>query len=120
MGKAIRRAPATLARTETCTCGLPIYRGTDDDVAGLPVTADPLALSPVGEVVALADGRATYTMEHGRLYYRYLDRISKFRHAEWAVHAGHRCNSPMPSECARTEIAPAKRPRKEIPDVPQF
>lgn len=104
---------------DLCRCGLLVLKGLDDDVAGLPVQADPLALSPAGEVVALRDGRTTYTLEGSRLYSRDKHRMRTFRHNDWAVHAAHRCNSPMPQQCARTLITPPKA-IKEIPNEPAF
>lgn len=103
---------------DLCPCGLLVLKGLDEDFMGYPVEVDPLALSPVGEVVALRDGRPTFTLEGNRLYIRDKYRMRTFRHDRYRVHALHICSRPMPPECARPEIAKPRRkaPTGELPD----
>lgn len=86
----------------TCPdCRASIIRGLDDDRCALLATVDPQPLSPLGEALALIEGRYTVTLRHdrGRLV---LDTRDSFhikgspagtRHGEDVLRM-HRCGSP--------------------------
>jgi hypothetical protein len=57
-GEAFRSASLTRCRD----CKAPILYGLDADMCALSVRADPTPLTPLGEALALIDGRATYSL----------------------------------------------------------
>lgn len=84
--------------TTTCsTCRRIIWTGLDADVAAFTAHVDPTPLDPLAELVAILDGRRTYTLWPGRgrpgeLYHRdpwFTDRT------HGTVHAEHRCTDTM-------------------------
>jgi hypothetical protein len=86
------------ARLRSCRrCGGRVVVGLDAEPAGLPVRADPTDLSPVAEVLALLQHRATYDLT-GRtpngpwLDYRAAEHIA---HHAYPVLPYHRCRLGM-------------------------
>jgi hypothetical protein len=82
------------ARLRSCRrCGGQVVVGLDAEPAGLPVRADTTDLSPLAEVLALLQRRATYDLT-GRapngpwLDYRAAEHIA---HREYPVLPDHRC-----------------------------
>jgi hypothetical protein len=59
--RAGRRARAGVCRT----CRGPILIGLDEERAAFEVKADPYPISALGEVLAIAQGRDTYTLDMG-------------------------------------------------------
>jgi hypothetical protein len=50
--------------TRRCHCGEIVMRGLDADICGLPTTADFIEVDQLGEIIVLAQGRWTFTLDH--------------------------------------------------------
>lgn len=82
-------------------CGAPVLRGDDHDECALVVTVDLDPVDPVGEMVAILDGRPTFDLlkqaaQRGRktghaLYYREPWHVHSDRPHKGTVHRAHRC-----------------------------
>ena len=100
--------PAWLQRSQTGTtraasirlcpkCRAPILTGLDADICALTVRADPTALTPLGEAIALLQGRATYNLADGPGR-KELDRRDRWRITAPRKHhvfPEHRCGQPL-------------------------
>lgn len=96
------------ARTATCpTCQRPVLRGLDHDRTAGVATVDPSPLNPLGEALALLDGRSTYDLA-------WRGRYELDHRNQWVV-AKH---PPSSSRCVVTEhrchVAPL--PTLDVPD----
>ena len=110
------------ARAAYHGCGARIVAGLDGDCGGLRAVADLVALTPLGEAVAVIDGRATYALR-GQLRLE-LDRRDSFDVAgspagtrDYPVLPEHRCGSPPP-ESAPIELT--KTTTTDLGDEPPF
>lgn len=56
------------ARIRTCSCGQAVLAGLDDEILAFEVQVDPVPVSPIGEALALIEGRRTFSLarEGGR------------------------------------------------------
>lgn len=94
-----RRAQPRLCRT----CNAHVITGLDAETCALAVIADPTPLDQIGELLAIAAGRATYTLEPDgpRLVLNYRD-PGRIRHRppdgfRYDVLPAHVCGSvPLP------------------------
>jgi hypothetical protein len=77
---------------------------------GVPAHVDPVPVTVAGEMAALLVGRRSYTLAHGELVTRDVDRVSRPR---GAVLVDHRCGQPPATEhradlpAVRTRTLPA-------------
>lgn len=84
-------------------CRYTILVGLDNDMCALPAYVDPLPLAPIGEAVALLDGRSTYALRIGigRAELQIRDRwqiAATPAGSRLDVLAAHRCGAgPLPS-----------------------
>lgn len=93
------------ARARTCThCPQILLAGLDDPRCAGPATVDPTPLSPLGEALALIDGRTTYTLtrrgNHLELDHRNQWTITAHPAGTQPgvdIVAEHRCSTPEPS-----------------------
>lgn len=105
------------ARWGACTrCNAPVLRGLDADMCAFQAEADPQPLTPIGEILALAGGRATYLLD-GKppaLSFRDRHRIRTFPAAQFTVLPEHQCGAPAlptkPSAPAPAERTAGDRP----------
>lgn len=107
------------ARIRTCTCRHQVLVGLDSDVAALEATCDPYPLSPLGEALALLEGRRTLTLRReGRgwvLDWRDAHEITSAPAASQArrdVVRQHRCRTTSP---AAELLAPSTFPETKPP-----
>lgn len=89
---------ARRATLKTCPrCHAPVIVGLDADVAAFKATCDPTPLTPLGEYIALADGRITYDLAGGysrkELWQRTALNIQTAR--RYPVLTEHRCGKPL-------------------------
>lgn len=102
------------ARTTCRTCRAPVIRALDGDVLAFEVTADPIPLDPVGELLAIAAGRRTYdaVTVRGRIELepRRPTHIPIRRHP---ILADHHCGHPIPA--AVTTDADAQEATNDAP-----
>lgn len=91
------------ARIRTCSCRQLVLAGLDDDTCALEVTCDPHPLSPLGEALALVEGRRTLALHRDGSRW-VLDRRDSYditaepagtKHREDVVRE-HRCTSGPP------------------------
>lgn len=68
--KSILLSGRGIHRTTCKRCGVPVYRGADDDRMAIEVSVDVTPVSYLAEVVAILKGLPTYDLIKGRLYYR--------------------------------------------------
>lgn len=114
-GSLTARGSARGAKPRICErCNAPVLIGLDDDIAALDVTADPTPLDALGEILAVAQGRRTYTLAvtGGRHELNYRDEYRIRGRAPGAGHYDvvpeHRCGiAPLPTVAAVTVPAPA-------------
>lgn len=104
-----RAARARTAVRRGCPkCKTEIIYGVDADTAGIPVRCDPAPLTPLGEAVALLQGRKTYDLIKGKtgaeIHPRDETHIKKPR--RHPVHATHICGNPL------TAFAETANPQK--------
>jgi len=84
------------ARLAPHRCGAWVLVGPNASRCALTATVEPYAITALGEVQALRDGRTTYDLRHGELEYR--DRWSipgKPPGPDRTVVADHRCGHPL-------------------------
>lgn len=115
-----RRAQLTVCQR----CQVLLLVGLDADVAALLARVDYLALTRVGEVLALAQGRLTYELAlHGGRYEidpRDERAITRAPAEPTVVLVEHRCTEPVPGNWRSTaRVLPGRR-RTEICDEPGF
>lgn len=100
------------------TCNAHVIIGLDANVCALAVLADPTPLDQLGEVLAIATARPTYTLEHdgARLVLNYRD-PGRIRHRpaggglRYDVVPAHVCGRPLPAiERTTGALAPAQLP----------
>lgn len=99
------------ARATTCpSCAAKILDGLDADICAMVATTDPTPLTALGEVLALLDGRCTYTLlrDAGRLV---LDSRPDYRIAAMPAGTGtfdvlpeHRCGRPTTAYPTRPSV----------------
>jgi len=91
------------ARIRTCPCHQLVLAGLDEDICAFEVACDPNPLSPLGEALALVEGRRTLAVHRDRGRW-VLDRRDHHdiaadpagtKHREDVVRE-HRCTSPPP------------------------
>jgi hypothetical protein len=101
--------------TKCIVCKTDVLAGFDEDVMAMPAIADPTPLSPLGEALALIEGRCSYELDrHGAglaLWLRTHWRIEAAPASDQViVLTDHRCGAPpLPS----VEIAPAAPVHKD-------
>lgn len=110
------------ARLTACRrCDTETITGPDADWAAIEVTTDATPLSGIGEALALATGRATYTVtirnRHAYLDYRDQWRITGHPADTEKVVAQHVCGAaPLPA----AEPTHNSTRRTTLPDTPPF
>lgn len=115
-GHVTERLTSRKAKPRRCRrCGRGVLSGLDGDVLAFDVDADPIALTPSGEVGALLAGRRTYALRTaGRPE---LDRrLSPHRSAEAVVVPEHDCGWTTPTAWR----APAPRTAPAPPTTTPF
>lgn len=115
-----RRAHARRCRE----CGAVVMAGLDHDSCAMPVYADPVPLTPIGEVEVLLAGRRTYDLAYTSRGYRLDPRSAgHIRRAPAGtapgvdVVAGHRCGARPPSN-GQSQILAAYRPSESVEECP--
>ena len=112
------------ARVHGCThCGQPIFRGLDDSIAAIDVTADIRPLDAAGELAALLAGRSTVELTwlsdryelHRRDRWRIRDRPAGTPGID--VLAAHTCHNPLGHGTLTTG---PNTHREVLPDEPPF
>lgn len=92
------------ARIRTCArCHTPALVGLDDDICATEAATDPTPLNPLGEALALIDGRRTWNLTTTRNGYQ-LERRDNTHittnpagtHPRQDTLAEHRCHHPPP------------------------
>lgn len=104
------------ARLRTCPgCRRSALAGLDSRVAGLSTWCDLTELSPLGEAMALVDGRWTYEVwdagSRPELERRGIDRVRAHPPGSPGCHpvlAGHRCRDPIPASWAAPAAPPVQ------------
>lgn len=91
------------AKTTFCaSCRAVVIRGLDSHIAATVATADPAALTPLGEVLALATGRRTYDLTWTGGRYE-IDHRNEWHirgrppGTQFHVIADHKCGQPLPA-----------------------
>jgi hypothetical protein len=84
-------------------CGAHIRSGLDNDAAALVARVDDEPVTRQGELLAILNGRRTYSLEGGRLYLRERHHLQIPARAPYVQ---HRCWEPFPA----TWLAPTPRP----------
>jgi len=79
-------------------CKGDVLAGLDEDKCALAAVVDPTPLSPLGEALALMDGRKSYELKRHNsglaLWYRHAWHISRFPASDQViVLSDHRCGS---------------------------
>lgn len=113
-GEAFRSAGLT-----RCThCRAAILYGLDADLCALSVRADPTPLTLLGEVLALMDGRATYSLvtADGRKLLDIRDEWMIAGTRRWPVLPAHKCGASLVAHIEHI----AQRHRYAIPAEPPF
>lgn len=99
-------------------CSAPVLRGLDADMCAFTAEADPTPLTAVGEVLALAASRPTYTL-HGRppvLTVRSRHHISRYPANKNTVLPEHQCHAPaLPTRIIPEYPAPERKADARIP-----
>jgi hypothetical protein len=113
--KWLKPNPRRLSANFCKHCGSLVLHGLDDDVMGLPVDVDPIALTELAEKALRALGRTTYELDSGKLYFRYPWMTQR---KELPIYAQHICGDPIPKGWARAERPRIRR--SEITDHPPF
>lgn len=89
------------------TCNAHVITGLDADRCALAVIADPTPLDAAGELLALVQGRRTFTLNHdsGRMVLNYRD-DGRIRHrppgGDYDVLPAHVCGQPLPAVTSNT------------------
>lgn len=116
------------AKIRTCSCRAKILAGLDADIAALEARCDPQPLSPLGEALAILEGRRTYTLRReGRgwvLDWRDAHEITwspATSRARRDVVRQHRCKTPPPApELAAASAFPETKPPLPPAAAPPF
>ncbi len=110
LGKPSRRRGAK--GTKCIKCFQSILVGMSEDVAAFMALVDPVALAPLGEMLALIDGRKTYQLG------KYDEGLALWQRDRWQI-AGHPASPDWiiltDHKCEST----AKFPSVEVPLIPQ-
>jgi hypothetical protein len=101
-------------------CQKLILTGPDNDIGAFTVNADPTPVDEIGEILALAAGRATFDLA-GNRERRYL-----YRRDQWApglprrypVLPEHRCGKPLPQQ--NISFPEHNSARQPLPENPSF
>lgn len=104
---------------QRCTkCQAPVLYGLDADICALSVKADPTPITPLGEAIALLDGRRTFTLTDiaGRIEITTRDHWAIGGESKHPVIPEHKCNSKLDAHMQPT----ARRTRYVVPDEPQY
>lgn len=106
-GQAHRAAALRLCQR----CHRPVLVGLDADNCALTATCDPIALTPLGEAVALLTGRATYALTPGqdRKELDYRDEWRIANPTKNPVLAAHHCNGIDLTPFAQPAPAPKQK-----------
>ncbi|GII63561.1 hypothetical protein Skr01_36460 [Sphaerisporangium krabiense] len=95
------------AGARQCACGATVLAGLDADRAAMNAVVDLAPVDEMGEVIAIAQGRATYDLvgdsRRKELEYRYEWNIRAKR--RYPVLVAHKCGAPIPAA-----------PPTEVPD----
>lgn len=111
---------------QCASCHADVLVGYDGDVLAFEVTADPVPLSAIGEVLALVEGRRTvaFNQEGGKYVFniRYVDhirgRIAGASRMEDVLRT-HRCGTPPPAGALAAASAHPSANRDPLPaDAP--
>ena len=100
------------SRHQCHKCGAHIRSGLDADVLAFVARVDDEPVTRQGELLAILNGRRTYSLEGGRLYRRERHHLQIPARAPYAQ---HRCWEPFPAPW----LAPAPRPAAAT-DAPPF
>lgn len=111
---------ARAAQIRACKkCGATILTGLDADIAALKVEIDPTPITPLGEAVALLQGRSTYQLHTARgarqIHHRNDWNITAPRTRP--VYPAHRCGHPLDDHLDTTWTTPPPQP--PAPTTPQ-
>ncbi len=104
---------------QRCTkCRAPILYGLDADICALSVKTDPTPLTPLGEAIALLDGRRTFTLTEiaGRIEITTRDHWAIGGESPHPVIPEHKCNSRLDAHMQTT----TRRVRYSVPAEPQY
>lgn len=93
-------------------CGAHIRSGLDADVLAFVARVDDDPVTRQGELLAILNGRRTYSLEGGRLHRRRLHHLQAPARAPYVE---HRCWEPFPAAW----LAPMPRPAV-LTDAPPF
>lgn len=93
-------------------CGAHIRSGLDADALAFVARVDDDPVTRQGELLAILNGRRTYSLEGGRLHRRYSHHLQI---APRAPYVEHRCWEPFPA----TWLAPTPRTAAAT-DTPPF
>ena len=93
-------------------CGAHIRSGLDADALAFVARVDDDPVTRQGELLAILNGRRTYSLEGGRLHRRELHHLQAPARAPYVE---HRCWEPFPA----TWLAPIPRPAAAT-DTPPF
>lgn len=117
-----------IARAALCPrCGAAVMVGDDADRMAARAQVDPVPLDARGELVALLQGRSTYTLRYGAQGYAIDYRAAvdiqggpPGAYTDRDVVADHRCGMPLP--CAETSYLknPAQPAGNVLPLDPPF
>jgi hypothetical protein len=107
----IRANKRTATLTQCRKCGAPILTGLDNDRAALTAKTDPTPLTPLGETIALLQGRTTYnlttTSNRKELHHRDQWQIRTPR--KHPVLPEHRCGHPLTEYTENIQPQKARR-----------
>lgn len=103
--------PTRAVRANIChRCHAEILEGLDDDRAALVARVDPQPVDNLGEYLAIAAGRSTYSLRRVTPRRYELDHRDQWRIRghQWPVHAQHICAAaPLPSPPPKPPAPPA-------------
>jgi hypothetical protein len=117
----IRANKRTATLTQCRQCAAPILTGLDNDIAALTAKTDPTPITPLGETIALLQGRNTYnltTNSNGRKELDHRDQWQISAPRKHPVLPEHRCGQPL-NAFAET-IRPQQRKKYVVPDEPPY
>ena len=121
LGKPSRRRGAK--GTQCIVCHRPILVGMSEDVAAQLALVDPIPLSPLGEMLALIDGRKSYQLgkydEGLALWER--DRWAIAGHAagpDWIILTDHKCESTAKFPSVEIPLSASQKGSVEDDDPP--
>lgn len=111
--------------TKCIVCRGDVLAGFDEDQCAALVIADPTPLSPLGEALALIEGRRSYRLE------RYKDGAALWFRSHWQIQGApastetivltdHKCGAPQLPGVEITPIPAAKMKTAVLYDDPPF